>query len=127
MKRQLAAAAAGRFDLRPHPRRVRRTRRGGGDSAPGTYRVYYSAAEDQGASASVDWESYTPPEDQSLIPALFAALLANPDDPGLTCPIPSGVVLRAWQLEGGRLHLNLSEQYGGCPAWSCPWPTAASP
>ena len=80
---------------------------------PGTYRVYYSAAEDQGASASVDWESYTPPEDQSLIPALFAALLANPADPGLTCPIPAGVVLRAWQLEGGRLHLNLSEQYGG--------------
>ncbi|UQT50470.1 GerMN domain-containing protein [Flavonifractor plautii] len=34
-------------------------------------------------------------------------------DPGPRHPLPRGVRLLSWELEEGRLHLDLSEQYGG--------------
>ena len=47
------------------------------------------------------------------IPALVDALLSPPETQGLATPFPEGVRLLSWEVEEGRLHLDLSEQYGG--------------
>ena len=47
------------------------------------------------------------------IPALVDALLSPPETQGLASPFPEGVRLLSWEVEEGRLHLDLSEQYGG--------------
>ena len=41
------------------------------------------------------------------------ALLSPPETQGLATPFPEGVRLLSWELEEGRLHLDLSEQHGG--------------
>lgn len=75
------------------------------------YPVYYSAMEDERAGAAVDctYCAVSGP----VIPGLLSALLAAPAEPGLSSPLPAGVRLLSWSLEGGQLHLDLSEQYGG--------------
>lgn len=79
----------------------------------GAYCVYYSALSDQQAFSSVDWEVHTLEQGAEPVPALVELLLEGPEDPQLTSPFPHGVQLLSWSLEEGRLHLDLSEQYGG--------------
>ena len=78
----------------------------------GTYHVYYSALEDQRATAALGYESYELPQDTSPVLALLRTLFQGPSDQKLTSPFPSGVRLLSWDLEEGCLHLDLSEQYG---------------
>ena len=78
----------------------------------GAYRVYYSAMRDEEAGAAVGWVWRVPPGSGETAPALMAALLARPEEPGLSSPFPAGVRLLSWSLEEGQLRLDLSEQYG---------------
>lgn len=75
------------------------------------YEVYYSAMGDEQAAAAVGcaYRAVSGP----VISGLMSALLTEPDESGLSSPFPAGVRLLSWSLEEERLHLNLSEQYGG--------------
>ena len=87
---------------------------GNGNSAPveeGRYMVYYSAMGDEEAGAAVGCAART--VSGPLIPGLMSALLTGAGEQGLSSPFPGGVRLLSWSLEEGRLHLDLSEQYGG--------------
>lgn len=75
------------------------------------YLVYYSALSDQRGESAVEGERHTLPQHQNQVSALMEALLEGPDSPRLTSPFPDGLQLLDWQLEEGRLHLDLSEQY----------------
>lgn len=79
----------------------------------GTYQVYYSALSDPKAESALAWEPYALPARVEPVPGLVRAMLDEPETTGLTSPFPSGVRLLSWELEEGRLHLDLSEQYGG--------------
>ena len=78
-----------------------------------SYKVYYSALEDQQAQAAVDCEAHAFRTGAAVVPDLMQALLSQPDTPGLASPFPEGVRLLSWTLEEGALHLDLSEQFGG--------------
>ena len=95
------SAGSGRRGLRPPP---------GG--AGGRLRVYYSALSDRFAPLPLDCEPFEG-SGGDPIPALVDALLSPPETQGLATPFPEGVRLLSWELEEGRLHLDLSEQYGG--------------
>lgn len=83
------------------------------DAPPeGAYRVYYSAMQDEQAGAAVGWTWRVPASSGETAPALMAALLAGPEEPGLSSPFPAGVRLLSWSLDEGELRLDLSEQYG---------------
>ncbi len=75
------------------------------------YEVYYSAMGDEQAGAAVGcaYRAVSGP----VVSGLMSALLAEPAEPGLSSPFPAGVRLLSWSLEEERLHLDLSEQYGG--------------
>lgn len=75
------------------------------------YLVYYSALSDQRGESAVEGERHTLPQDQDPVPSLMEVLLEGPDSARLTSPFPDGLQLLDWQLEEGRLHLDLSEQY----------------
>lgn len=81
------------------------------DPEEALYPVYYSAMEDERAGAAVDCVQRAVTGE--LVPGLMSALLAGPEEPGLSSPIPAGVRLLSWSLEDGQLHLDLSEPYGG--------------
>ena len=78
----------------------------------GGYCVYYSALSDRFAPLPLDCEPFEG-SGGDPIPALVDALLSPPETQGLTSPFPEGVRLLSWEVEEGRLHLDLSEQYGG--------------
>ena len=78
----------------------------------GGYCVYYSALSDRFAPLPLDCEPFEGSAGDP-IPALVDALLSPPETQGLATPFPEGVRLLSWELEEGRLHLDLSEQYGG--------------
>lgn len=83
----------------------------GEDTAEGPVLWFCTAAsQDHGPALSPQ------PYDGELTPeALLSALLAGPDEEGLTSPFPRGVALRqcAWDQERpGVLLVDLSEQYG---------------
>ena len=78
----------------------------------GGYCVYYSALSDRFAPLPLDCEPFEG-SGGDPIPALVDALLSPPETQGLATPFPEGVRLLSWELEEGRLHLDLSEQYGG--------------
>ena len=95
----LAAALAALAACAPAP----------GESGEGLS-LYFASTEDAGA-ALVPVE-YTGAEDPG-VRQLMSALLAGPEEPGLTSAVPSWVTLRGYQLEDGVLTLDLSENYGG--------------
>lgn len=78
----------------------------------GGYCVYYSALSDRFAPLPLDCEPFEGSAGDP-IPALVDALLSPPETQGLATPFPEGVRLLSWEVEEGRLHLDLSEQYGG--------------
>jgi len=78
----------------------------------GGYCVYYSALSDRFAPLPLDCEPFEG-SGGDPIPALVDALLSPPETQGLASPFPEGVRLLSWEVEEGRLHLDLSEQYGG--------------
>ena len=78
----------------------------------GGYCVYYTALSDRFAPLPLDCEPFEG-SGGDPIPALVDALLSPPETQGLTSPFPEGVRLLSWEVEEGRLHLDLSEQYGG--------------
>lgn len=75
------------------------------------YLVYYSALSDQESESAVAGEHRALSAGQETVPALMTLLLSQPESAGLTSPFPDGLQLLDWQLEEGRLHLDLSEQY----------------
>ena len=80
-----------------------------GESGEGLF-LYFASTEDAGA-ALVPVE-YTGAEEPG-VRQLMSALLAGPEEPGLTSAVPSWVTLRGYRLEDGVLYLDLSENYGG--------------
>ena len=79
----------------------------------GSYQIYYSALSDPKAESALGWEMRALSTRLEPVPALVRAMLDMPDTPSLSSPFPKGVRLLSWELEEGRLHLDLSEQYGG--------------
>ena len=59
----------------------------------------------------MEGERHTLAQGQDPFPSLMEVLLEGPDSARLTSPFPDGLQLLDWQLEEGRLHLDLSEQY----------------
>lgn len=95
---------------------------GSGREGPGEgeYMVYCAVIpQEDGAlkgrtdSAALRYEYRTLPEGSGEVEGLFSLLLTDPGDPELTAPIPAGIALRAWRLEGSVLTLDLSEAYNG--------------
>ena len=76
-----------------------------------TYLVYYSALSNQTSESAVAGERRTLSGGQEAVTALLDLLLSQPQSAGLTSPFPSGLQLLDWQLEEGRLHLDLSDHY----------------
>ena len=86
----------------------------------GEYMVYYAVIpQEDGAlkgrtdSAALRYEYRALPEGSGEVEGLFALLLAGPESPELTAPIPAGIALRSWRVEGTVLTLDLSEAYNG--------------
>lgn len=96
-----ALAAAGGCAARQNPAG------GKGD----TYLIYYSALSDEKGESAVEGEYHTLAAGGEAVPGLMGLLLSQPDSPQLTSPFPSGLQLLDWQLEEGRLHLDLSDRY----------------
>lgn len=93
-----------------------------GGEAPGEggYAVYYAVIpQEDGAlegrldSAALQCEHRTLPEGSGEVEGLFALLLAGPESQEVTSPIPAGITLRSWRMEGAVLTLDLSEAYNG--------------
>ena len=82
--------------------------KGGGTGQ--TYLIYYSALSNQTSESAVAGERRTLSGGQEAVTALMD-LLPQPQSAGLTSPFPSGLQLLEWQLEEGRLHLDLSDHY----------------
>ncbi len=72
--------------------------------------IYYRGAEEAGGALS-GAACALPPDQSSILPAL-ELLLAAPEDLTLRSPFPAGTKLNGWTLEGGRLTVDFSEQYG---------------
>lgn len=71
--------------------------------------VYFlSAAEGESALAP---EYHILPKDEDTVDALLRILTDGPEDENLSSPLPPGVSLRSWELEGSTLTVNLSSQY----------------
>lgn len=78
-----------------------------------SYCIYYSALGDESAESAVACEARLLPEQEDQVPALMQALLSPPETQTLASPFPDGVRLLDWEVAGGQLHLDLSEQFGG--------------
>lgn len=80
----------------------------------GAYQVYFAVAGEQSAARAVDYEYRQVEEGGDSVKTLAEAILSGPASPALRSPVPAGVRLISYTLDGsGRLKLNLSEQYGG--------------
>ena len=75
------------------------------------YLIYYSALSNRESESAVAGEHRALSAGQETVPALMSLLLSQPESAGLTSPFPSGLRLLDWQLEEGRLHLDLSDHY----------------
>lgn len=94
--------------------------RDGEGPGEGGYAVYYAVIPQEDGSlegrldsAALQCEHRTLPEGSGEVEGLFALLLAGPESPELTAPIPAGIALRSWRVEGTVLTLDLSEAYNG--------------
>lgn len=87
------------------------TSRENGGGTGQTYLVYYSALSNQTSESAVAGERRTLSGGQEAVTGLMDLLLSQPQSAGLTSPFPSGLQLLDWQLEEGRLHLDLSDHY----------------
>lgn len=76
-----------------------------------TYLIYYSALSDEEGESAVEGETHTLADGVEAVPGLMDLLLAAPTSPQLTSPFPDELQLLDWQLEEGRLHLDLSDHY----------------
>ncbi len=85
--------------------------REGGSGKGAEYLIYYSALSDQEGKSAVEGETHALPLERETVPGLMELLLTPPDSDKLTSPFPAGLRLRSWELEEGRLHLDLSEEY----------------
>ena len=92
------------------------------ESVPeGEYEIYFvsSARGENGESwgfpdsRALDGEYKALPEGSEPVAGLLSLLLAGPEREDLVSPFPRGVTLHSWQLEEGRVTLDLSEGYGG--------------
>ena len=76
------------------------------------YRLYFPVSRDISYGSALDtqpWEGKDPTPEE-----LLKALLDGPTQEGLRSPFPGAVTLQNVQLdEAGKLHITLSEQYGG--------------
>lgn len=77
----------------------------------GSYLIYYSALKDPDGESAVEGEYRSLPEGQEAIPGLVELLRQQPQTEGLTPALPAGLRLLDWQLEEGRLQLDVSEHY----------------
>ncbi len=76
----------------------------------GGYFLYFLSEEDAGSAlAAVEYAGEGQPDARQLL----SALIAGPDDPDLSAPIPHTVSVRSSRLEEGVLYVDLSEDYGG--------------
>lgn len=88
----------------------------GGETLPpeGAYKVYYAVTGKQATVRSVDYEYRIPDADAETASALARMVMTAPETYGLSSPVRPEVHFRSAELEeDGRLHLDLSEQYGG--------------
>lgn len=78
-----------------------------------SYELYY-AVSDRPSGPAIRSISY-PLSGGGPLPVeqLVARLLLPPSTPGLSSPFPEDTQLLSWSLEGGVLHLDFSESYGG--------------
>lgn len=82
----------------------------------GAYPVYYAVTGEAAASQAVDFEYRVLPEGREPLSALVELVMAAPEDENLASPVSAvpGLYLRTATLdEGGRAHLDFSEQYEG--------------
>ena len=75
------------------------------------YLIYYSALSDPAGESAVEGELRTLPRDQQTVPGLVELLKQQPQSDTLTAPLPGGLRLLDWQLEEGRLTLDVSDHY----------------
>ena len=74
------------------------------------FSVYY-LSEEVDRDLVLTPEERTLPEGTDPVDGLLALLLEGPESEELTSPIPSGVVLRGWELEDGVLTVDFSARY----------------
>ncbi|MCD8384742.1 MAG: GerMN domain-containing protein [Clostridiales bacterium] len=76
--------------------------------------IYYASGDQESyGQAAVDCERWAEGSASSAVDEVFARMLEEPTEEGLSQSLPDGVRLWSWALEDGVLTLNLSEDYNG--------------
>lgn len=89
-----------------------------GEPGQAQYLLYFLADDEEHHGAALKAQVWAPEEERPAAgpEELMEALLAGPEEEGLTSPFPRGVTLQQWEWDPdrpGNLKIWLSEQYSG--------------